>query len=101
MALARSDQRYFALLSERYADRLYWYAAVRPLRRRPQYPRQLPRTECLMQHEETQSLPDWLRHTSSQCFLDESGDLVMRNRLLSHRWLETIAISTQPTIESC
>ena len=29
VALARSDQRYFGLLYERYADRLYWYAAVR------------------------------------------------------------------------
>ena len=29
VALARADQRYFGLLYERYADRLYWYAAVR------------------------------------------------------------------------
>ena len=43
--------------------------------------------------------PHRLRHTFSRRFLDESGDLVMLNRLLGHRRLETTAIYTQPTLE--
>jgi integrase/recombinase XerC len=43
--------------------------------------------------------PHRLRHTFSRRFLEESGDLVMLNRLLGHRRLETTAIYTQPTLE--
>ena len=43
--------------------------------------------------------PHRLRHTFSRRFLDGSGDLVMLNRLLGHRRLETTAIYTQPTLE--
>ena len=43
--------------------------------------------------------PHRLRHTFSRRFLEDSGDLVMLNRLLGHRRLETTAIYTQPTLE--
>ena len=35
----------------------------------------------------------------SRRFLEDSGDLVMLNRLLGHRRLETTAIYTHPTLE--
>ena len=43
--------------------------------------------------------PHRLRHTFSRRFLEDSGDLVMLNRLLGHRRLETTAIYTQPTLD--